>query len=72
MQDAVPTGDREARPEQPAAAQRAARRRTIPAPPLRIALHDCKYPLLRDVAARLGWTAVEAAPAGSSAGDYFE
>lgn len=47
----------------------APRRAALPAaPPVRIALHDCKYPVLRNVARKLGWAPVE----DEGAGDYFE
>jgi hypothetical protein len=38
------------------------------APRVRLALHDCKYALLRLAARRLGWQAVEE----EGEGDYFE
>jgi hypothetical protein len=37
-------------------------------PPVRIALHDSVYPLLRLVARQLGWQAIEE----EREGDYFE
>ncbi|KAI8466917.1 MAG: tubulin-tyrosine ligase family-domain-containing protein [Monoraphidium minutum] len=37
-------------------------------PAVRLALHDCAYPVLRLAAARLGWRAVEA----EGEGDYFD
>lgn len=42
-------------------------RRSSPAPPIRLALQDCAYDLLRLVAERLGWRVV-----GEGDGDYFE
>ena len=50
---------------------RRARPRAAPLPPVRIALHDCKYELLRLVAARLGWQVVEREPEDGGS-KYFE
>jgi hypothetical protein len=40
----------------------------VAAPPVRVALQDCKYPLLRRVADAMGWRAVEQ----EGDGDYFD